>query len=356
MKRFYAQIISGRDRSLGAGLLRLVFGVFSILYGVGQKLHRFMYTIGLLQKMRAGCPVISIGNLTAGGTGKTPMTESLAQWMADRGLRVAILSRGYGKIKAGADDETLSISSERIQRFTDSNRARLAQRVVKEFKPDVILLDDGFQHYKLHRDLDILLVDSLNPFSNGRLLPRGLLREKPGSARRADLIVLTHADLVEPDRLQTLRSTLDRHAPGRPVLEAVHRLVDIESLSEHRKVPAEWLRGRDVLGVCGIGNPEAFKLTLQKLGANVAHFIAYPDHHPYENRDYQHINVEAKEFLAEAVVTTAKDARKLNADSVDAPLIVVHVELKFTRGFETLEERLLALLGKTAPILSKTQV
>jgi tetraacyldisaccharide 4'-kinase len=356
VKKYYAQLIMGRNRGIVAGILRLFLSFASVLYGIGQRLHRFMYMIGLLQRVRLPCPVISIGNLTAGGTGKTPMVEAIAHWLEEHGAKVAILSRGYGKTKSGSDDERLSSASPNIQRFTHPNRARLAQQVLREFKPDVILLDDGFQHYRLHRDLDIVLIDALNPFSNGRLLPRGLLREKPAAAKRADLIVLTRADLVDPDRLETLRTLLGRHAPGRPVLQAVHQAVDIESVTEHRKLPQQWLRGRDVIGVCAIGNPEAFKLTLQKMGASVAHFVAYPDHHVYEAQDYRHINVIAKEFMAEAIVTTQKDATKLVPEDIELPMLVVNVELKFTRGFETLEERLRALIGRPQPVLSKTSV
>lgn len=334
----------------------MIFSFLSIAYGIGQRMHRLFYTIGLFQQVRLPCPVISVGNLSSGGTGKTPMVEALAHWLEEHGARVAILSRGYGKIQGDRDDEGLSTESKNIRRFTHPNRARLGLQVIRDYRPDVIILDDGFQHYKLHRDLDILLVDALNPFSNGRLLPRGLLREKPSAARRADLIVLTRSDLVDPDRLETLRALLDRHAPGRPVLEAVHRTIELDSATERRKVPLEWLRGRDVMAVCAIGNPDAFRMTLLKHGAHVSHFIAYPDHHVYEAPDYRHINVEGKEFMAEAIVTTRKDATKLTPEDLELPLLVLRVEFKFTRGFEILEERLRALIERQQPVLTKTSV
>jgi tetraacyldisaccharide 4'-kinase len=355
VKEYCLQVVLGRRRGLVPGLVRMALSILSFFYLVGQRLHRLMYALGLAQRVRLPCPVISVGNLTTGGTGKTPMVEMLAHWLEEQGLRVAILSRGYGKF-GDTDDEALPTTSPNIRRFVHPNRAKLAQRVLKEFRPHVILLDDGYQHYRIHRDLDILLIDALTPFSNGRLLPRGLLREKPSAARRADLIVLTHGDLVEPDRVETLRALLERHAPGRPVLEAAHRTVDLDSLQERRRVPLEWLRGRDILAVCGIGNPDSFRLALQRTGANLSHLIAYPDHHPYSDADYQHINVQSKEFMAETIVTTAKDAVKLNPDRIETPMVVLRIEFKITRGMEILEQRLRSLIGRDTGVFSKTGV
>lgn len=340
------EVLSGRRRGLGAALAKPVLSGLSLFYRAAHRMNRLLYAAGLRHSLKLPVPVVSVGNLTTGGTGKTPFVEYLARWFEARGLRVAILSRGYGRLPVGeGDDEAFAPESPLIRRFAHPNRARLARDVNRSFGPDLFLLDDGFQHYPIRRDLDLVLVDALNPFSNGRVLPRGLLREKPAALKRADLIVLTRSDQVDPTRLETIRATLRRLSAGRPVVEATHRPVELEWPSEHRRLPLEWLRTRELLAFSGIGNPEAFRLTLESLGARVASHAVFPDHHRYAPEEIRNLVVKAKEFMAEALVTTRKDAARLGSAEIDLPMVFLKVEMRIVRGADALEERLSALVG-----------
>lgn len=340
------RLLHGRPDTGWGFLARTALAVPAGIYGVAHSLRRMLYVTGVAPTLHLPCPVISVGNITAGGTGKTPMCELLARKIVARGQRVAILSRGYGPCgTSGADDEAPGSLPVGAARFTHPRRARLARQVLRDFKPDVMVLDDGFQHYAIHRDLDIVLVDALNPFSNNHLLPRGLLRERPSALRRADLIVVTRSNQVDPIRVETLRAHLERLAPGVPVIESIHQPTEIESVSERRTIPLEWLRGRELLAFCGLGNPAGFRKTIEGLGAKLATFVAFPDHHAYSEADVERLNLRAREFMTEAFVTTRKDAAKLSAELFEGPLLVVHVELKLTRGAEALDARIERILG-----------
>jgi len=325
-----------------------VLSVLSVLYRFGHGLRRLLYKVGFFPTVKLPVPVISVGNITTGGTGKSPFVELLGHWLEEHGLRTAILSRGYGRIAGSTiDDEPLSAPSPQLIRLAGSNRVRLARQALESFKPDVILLDDGFQHYRIHRDLDIVLVDAVNPFSNGRVLPRGLLRERAKALQRADLILVTRSDQIDPTRLETIRAMLSRVSGGKPLVEGAHKPIELEAPVESRRVPLDWLRTRELVAFSGIGNPDAFKLTLESLGANVVSHVIYPDHHTYTPSEIRGLNLHAKEFMAEGLVTTAKDAVKLPYDAFEVPLYVLKVEMRLGRGRERLEEKLADAAGLT---------
>lgn len=343
-------------------LLRALFAVLSVFYGLGVRLRGLCYDLGLRPSHRAAVPVISVGNLTTGGTGKTPMVAFLARALARRGYRVAVLARGYGRIPArrdgGAggdetrDDEALpeELSADGVKRYANPDRVTAAREAAAA-GADVLLLDDGFQHRRLKRDLDLVLVDALDPFSNGHVLPRGLLREPRSALRRADAIVVTRADLVSPEARAELRSELARWAPEKPVFFAAHRPAQLRTLSTGHTHPPEWLRGRAVYGFAGIGNPAAFQRTLEALGANVVRFHAYPDHHVYSARDLRQIDAEAQEFLAKAIVTTEKDAARIDGDPFSLPPTALRIEFEILEGEEALLSRVQRALGRQ-PVLT----
>jgi tetraacyldisaccharide 4'-kinase len=319
-------------------LARAALGAASTAYGIAMRFRSAAYAVGLLRTARMNVPVISVGNLTCGGTGKTPMCELLAARLAPGFGPAAILSRGYGLATSGIDDETLP--PDRLPpaalRLTGANRVALAHRAVRDFGARVLILDDGFQHLRIARDLDILLIDATDPFSNGRLLPRGLLREPVRAARRADLIVITRCDLAPPEAPASIRKRLEREgAGGVPVAEAIHEPVALRSLWTDREHEPSWLHGRRVFAFAGIGNPEAFRKTLLRLGANVARFRKFPDHHRYTEQELRVLDAEAQEFLAEDIVTTEKDARRLAGDVFRIAPWALQIRMTITSGAET---------------------
>jgi tetraacyldisaccharide 4'-kinase len=297
---------------------------------------------------RAAVPVVSIGNLTVGGTGKTPCVEFVARFYRERDRRVAILSRGYGSGE-GRNDEArvLEENLPDVPHLQGADRVVLARTAIEELESEVLVLDDGFQHRRLARDLDLVLVDATNPWGHGYLLPRGLLREPMSSLRRAGVVVLTRCDQAREDERRRLRQRVARVAPGVPVIETTHRPMGL--VNGERETTLEELRGRPVGAFCGIGNPQAFRRTLIDLGAEVRDFRTYPDHHPYQREDVDALRTWARSLGKEAaVVTTQKDLVKLRLFRLgDCPLWALRIRFHVEAGEEVLAERLLAALGRT---------
>jgi len=341
MRRYYLSVISGQRRGPLAALLRGLLWVGQIIYASLHRGRQIFYGIGIFRSHKFACPVVSVGNITAGGTGKTPLVEFLARWFARKNYRCAILARGYGRIDArGSDDEDLisEMELENVVRLPGKDRVAMGRKALHEYRADLLILDDGFQHCRIQRGLDIVAVDATQPFANGHLLPRGLLRERPSALRRADLVILTRTDQVSPSELEDLRKKIG------PAVETIHKPVQVRSLWNKKKHPIAWLHGRNVYAFCGVGNPEAFRRTLESVGATVVKFRAYEDHHPYTGQDLRRMNAEAQEFMADLIVTTEKDATKVHAEGFELPLAAVRVEIEIARNEELLEERLLAVI------------
>jgi tetraacyldisaccharide 4'-kinase len=351
MRRYLVSIITGRRKGPAAAVVRGLLWVLSIAYATLHGLRRLCYTVGILRRVKFSIPVVSVGNLTAGGTGKSPFVEHLARWFTRHSLRVAIVARGYGRIDGTRDDEELPADLSNVARYTGRDRVAAAHRAIAEFRPDVLLVDDGFQHYRIERDLDIVLIDATDPFSHGRLLPAGLLRERPRAAARADVLVITRADQASPGDLASLRETLDRLAPDAARVETAHKPVAVRMLFNKKRHGLEWFKGRSLLAFCGIGNPESFRKTLESAGGRVEKFVAFEDHHRYVAGEVRRLNAEAQEFMAEALVTTEKDATKLDPEAFALPLAALRVEIDVLRGEPALEAELQGLV-RPAPVAS----
>ncbi len=291
----------------------------SALFEGFTRLRAAGYERGWLARVAVPVPVVSVGNLTAGGTGKTPCVAFLARKLGVRGRRVGILSRGYGAPRNAPrreNDEArwFEATLPGVERVQDPDRVAGALELLSR-GVDVILLDDGFQHRRLARDLDLVLVDATRPWglpppSGGgapvqACLPRGLLREPPAALARADALVLTRTDQLATRELDALRAELERIAPGRPLLCGVHRPVRLCGPDGQMLALAELL-GREVDLLSAIGNPEAFQRTLEGLGARVASHRVFPDHHLYSSADLTGLGVGGR-----WLVTTEKDAVKL---------------------------------------------
>ncbi|GAB4265938.1 MAG: tetraacyldisaccharide 4'-kinase [Deferrisomatales bacterium] len=319
-------------RPVGA-VARAVFLPLTLVgwgYGQLQALRRWAYRRGTLRADRPGVPVISVGNITAGGTGKTPCVEAVCRILVDQGLRPAVLSRGYGgryrsawaPVSDGTDllmdpadagDEPVLLARRLpgVPVLVARDRRVAAREAVARYGAQVLVLDDGFQHLRLARDLDVVTLDARHPFGNGHCFPRGLLREPPRALRDADLVLLTRTRRANANRLETVREAVHRFHPGVPVLRTTHAPLAVVDLHTGALLPLDHLKGLKVLAFAAIGTPEAFFEELQGLGARVLEAVPYPDHHRYSEADLEQLENWARLMNAEALVTTEKDAVRL---------------------------------------------
>jgi tetraacyldisaccharide 4'-kinase len=292
-------------------------------------------------------PVVSIGNLTLGGTGKTPMVEWVARWYRARDVRVAILSRGYGGT-SGLNDEGRALEENLpdVPHLQNPDRVALARTAVEELESEILILDDGFQHRRLARDLDIVLLDALDPFGLGRIFPRGLLREPVGSLRRAGVVVLSRADLVDEPTRRAIRTRAERSAGALRWVLARHAPLDLIDASGNA-YSLEDARGRRIVAFCGIGNPEGFRRTLANLGLDVVGFRAFPDHHPYRASDVAELSSWVRSTGSELALTTQKDSVKLRTPSLGpAPLRALRIGLDIMDGAEVFDAALSEIMGR----------
>lgn len=307
----------------------------AIFYAAGVGIRNAGFDWGLLPIHRAGVPVVSIGNLTAGGTGKTPMVAAIADWFTSRNVRPVILSRGYRSLENSVNDEKLVLDQlcPGVAHLQSPDRVKSAQEACATHGAQVLILDDGFQHRRLARDLDIVLIDALDPWGADHLLPRGLLREPKSALRRADLIVLTRADLCEPGRKERLVTEVRRASRSRPLIEASFEPVGLTNASG--EVTRAESIACSVAAFCGIGNPEGFRETLRGagIGSRLVDFRAFPDHHHYTTNDLDNLARWARSLGADALITTQKDLVKIpQSDLAGIPLWTLTIRARITAG------------------------
>jgi len=338
-RHHYLRLISGEARGLGPALERLGLRAASMPYELAVRLRNAAYENGWLKSERVAAAVVSVGNLTAGGTGKTPFVEYVARFYRNLHRRVTILSRGYGGA-GGCNDEArvLEQNLPDVPHLQGVDRIALARKAVSEWKSDVLVLDDGFQHRRLARDVEVVLIDATAPWGHGYLLPRGLLREPPSSLRRADVVVLSRCDQAPAEQRERLCRTLSRIAPHKPIVETTHRPVELSN-SDGENAPLELLRNSPAAAFCGIGNPEAFRRSLLDLGARLEEFRVYPDHHAYDQRDVEELHRWADRLPAGAsIVTTQKDVVKMRLSRLgDRPFWWLRIRLHVEAGQDALD-------------------
>jgi tetraacyldisaccharide 4'-kinase len=306
-------LVSGNATGTKASLARAGLGVLSVPFAAASGLRRWLYRGGVLRQRRAPIPVISVGNITAGGTGKTPLVEYVVKGLVLRGRRPGVVTRGYGAKRGRSGDEATMLRSNVgavVGVIEDANRYRGCVRAAQEYSADVAVLDDGFQHLALDRDLDIVVLDATNAFGFGRLLPAGCLRERPEHVARAHVVVITRSDLVPDEDLCALRDELSVLAPEAFVVHAVYRTTVLEGLDGSTRAP-ESIRDVSMAAFCGIGNPYAFGMTLRRLGAELVLAKRFPDHHVFTQKELIAVFQEAASRGAELVVTTQKDAARI---------------------------------------------
>ena len=344
----FRQIVSGERCDPLAHFLRAVFRVAALPYATGVQWRNRAFDQGRREIHRVAVPVISVGNLTVGGTGKTPMVEWLAKWFRQHGVRVCLISRGYGAEAGARNDEALELEQKLpdVPHLQNPDRVAAARVAIEEFETEVILLDDAFQHRRIHRDLDIVLLDALEPFGYDCLLPRGMLREPVSSLARADIVALSRADAVTETRRAEIREAAMRHAPSAIWLELVHQPRQLIG-SPDGTAAIESLHGRPIAAFCGIGNPAGFRHSLSACGLEVVSFREFPDHHSYSASDIASLGELARD--AEALVCTHKDLVKIVLPNIgEIPLWALQIGLSIQDGLALLEEKLQALLAARA--------
>ncbi|MGD9645577.1 MAG: tetraacyldisaccharide 4'-kinase [Pirellulales bacterium] len=339
-------LVSGRKRGWSASLLRAALRAIETPYAWAMRQRNRRYDRGRAETCRVDVPVVSVGNITLGGTGKTPLVEWLARWLRERGVRVALVSRGYGATDGRANDEALELEQKLpdVPHVQNRDRVAGARLAIDEFDSQLVLLDDGFQHRRLARDLDIVVLDATEPFGCEHVFPRGLLREPLAGLSRADLLVLSRADLVTADRRAEIRRRALALAPQAGWVEARHAPRVWRSAAGQERAVVE-LSACRVAAFCGIGNPEGFRRTLAAAGCTVVAFREFADHYAYRREDMEALSRWAAEADIDAVMTTHKDLVKIGVERLgDKPLWALVVGLEVLSGEEALTARLSAVL------------
>ena len=359
IKKKIERVITG-DNKNGYGWFVSFLSMVSKVYGGAVKLRRIFYKKAVLKSKRLPCPIISIGNITVGGTGKTPMTIYVAQVVKQLGYKVAIISRGYkGKAEkvggivsdgrvllmtpeiAGDEPYMMANRLKDVPVIVGKNRFKAGWLAIRKFDPDVIVLDDGFQHLKLQRDLDLVLLDYRKPFGNGHLLPRGVMREPASALLCANAIILTRSDTVNDNETSSSPKKLRPHERKKPVYRTFHHPFVYKIINGEKKIfeknmqaalrqNSDCIKGRTVFAFSGLADNHNFRQTVKSLKCNVSGYMEFPDHHSYSDRDLKDISAAAKRSMSECLITTEKDYVRI-AHKIDWPgdLFVIGIEIDF---------------------------
>ncbi len=335
---FVRDVLAGRRRGVVPSLMRAALAPLGLLYGAAMAVRRGLYVHGWVKPTRLPGPVVSIGNLTAGGTGKTPLVYWAARRLLGRNHRVAVLARGYGEqVGAETDDERVppELSPFHVKRFNGPDRVATGTEAFHQWCATCAILDDGFQHLRVARDMDIVCIDAAAPL--GLPLPAGLLREFADAVAVADWIVVTRVDQASAEDLARLRERIARIAPRARVAET--RVRPIGVLRGGETLPPDAVRGQRVVAFCGIGSPESFERTLAQVGVEVAELVRFPDHHPYQPHELEDLARLRERTAATMLLTTSKDAYRLGDLPQEIGVLLVDVE--FVSGEEELVEAIL---------------
>lgn len=325
---------------------QIILPPLSAVYGAITRTRLSMYRSGTFRSTKLDRPVISIGNITTGGTGKTPLVEWVARRLAQNGKRVCILTRGYGRARPGervlvsdgqtvfstpeaAGDEAFLLATNlkgHAALISDANRVSAGEDAIKHLRPDCFILDDGFQHLRLARDLDIVTIDATNPWGGGRLLPVGRLREPLSGLSRADCVVITRVD--QAGEVESIHNVIKTYAHCQIFTSrmSTRGLVSISNSLQNVAKP--------IGAFCGVGNPTSFFKHLLREGFSPVFQRVMPDHHPYTQQDIDSIGRAAKDAGAHSLVTTAKDAVKLKTFTPPLPVFSLDIEISIDNGEE----------------------
>lgn len=342
LRAFAEKIIRTKNSGFPAGLALLPLSLSSYIYLFIITIRSSLYHLGMLKRYSADCKTLTIGNLTVGGTGKTPTVCLIAGYLNKKGIKTAVVCRGYrGKDTArplvvsdrqkimadaaSAGDEAYMLAKKLpgVPVIAGKDRVKALKMAVSLFNTEIILLDDGFQHLRLKRDIDIVLINSENPFGNGFLIPRGTLREPVKALKRADIILITKSG--PPHDCIELKKTIQAHNPAAPVFKSVYKPSKMINPCTGTGIPAERLQDKRVSCFCSIGDPESFISILLDMGLSLTDKIFFPDHHQYSLSDHNRIKKIAER--SDYLITTEKDIAKITPDMLKIEnLAVLEIE------------------------------
>ena len=379
LEQFAVDVILERRAGKRAGVLRAILHGISFLYMLIVSSRLRFYRNHIFRRHQIGCPVISIGNLTVGGTGKTPVVEKLARDLCSRGRKVAILSRGYKSVRrkgiggdvapvrvvseggallldsktAGDEPFMLAKNLRGVAVVVDKDRVACASHAANKLGSDLLILDDGLQYLRLHRRFDIVLIDREAPFGNEFLLPRGTLREPPENLRRATHILITKCDGSD---LSELHSRIRRYNRTAPIIECRHRPVELQDFSTGEHLPLSSLQGLRAASLSAIASPESFEQGLRKLGVSLDLTQSFADHHRYSKRELNRFLKRCVRRGVSCILTTEKDAvrmpRLLNQE---IPIRYLRIEIEILKGEEHWLKMLEQLVHPFHPLLDDSE-
>ncbi len=342
---------SANDKTEGfwAEIAKFILFLVSVIYYLAVKVILYAYRANILKIYRLNCKVISVGNLTWGGTGKTPIVELVAKRLSEKVDKVAIQSRGYGgKVYQSMGDEPFMLQENLpgIPVIAGKNRVKEARLALNRLRFDTLILDDGFQHWRLFRDLDIVAIDAANPFGNGFLIPRGILREPVSALNRADIFFLTRVDFAG-DNLTEVKQRLTDINPRAVIVESVHSpegFYDI--LEQPKKIDTSLLKEKKLGMITAIGNPDYFEKTLLNLGLTISAKFIFPDHHEFSSEELGDTIRFCKQEGITALLTTQKDAVRLRGycpGLAGIQVLVLRIEIKITENEDGFLNRLFSV-------------
>jgi len=342
MRRYFYNIITGKSSPVFGFLIRPILAFLSFLFLIAVKARYFFYKIGIFRSVKLKKPVISVGNITWGGTGKTPLVESILNRFLNDGKRLALLTRGYGE----DEDKVISQNIPGVSVLRGKRRLVNALKAQEDSSLDIFLMDDGFQHFRIKRDANIVTINATDPIGSGFLIPAGILREPLDSLKRADMVVITKSDLVDKERLSSIKSLIRGVASGIDIFEAIHEPVCFYTVSGDKE-PIDFLNGKRACAISGLADNDSFFVTLKRLNVSVVSRLSYMDHHKYLGTDMDKIKEVVKNNNVDVIVTTEKDWIKLKSiikppslNGVDLFILKIEVRVKengiFYRRLSTL--------------------
>lgn len=347
MKTFIYSLMTDQRKGIVFVPFKTVLFALSLAYALAIFIRKLLYGAGIFKSEEVPLKVISVGNLTLGGTGKTPFVVALSNILKnDLKKDASILIRGYGwdeqaMLKQNLPDTPVIVGEDRV---------KSAHRAIKLYGNDTAVLDDGFQHWELKRALDIVLIDSRNPFGNGRLFPRGILREGKAAIARAHVIVFTKVNKKNSD-LDAIKKELISINKDLIFLEAFHKPRSFFESRSKKTLDTSMVRARKAILVSSIGDPVYFEETVKDLGVSVVEHVKFPDHHNYSEPDIARIMTRCNERSFDFIITTEKDAVKFNRMSFsfgDNNILTLAVEMEIVSGKEDLVDRLHSLYNRKA--------